>query len=157
MYIYMVRVGEATTRRKIDRGEAASRVASAARGSRGGGKTDGRRERETGWEDERTEKESDGDRKSPGERLRLRLACAFAQDGGGRGFCTTYAPRSSAGSSSWSSCKLLARHRSRRASETGSQGLSVERERGEFAGAWNERKGCTKPKMQFFKTLPLPI
>lgn len=40
------------------------------------------------------------ERESRGERLRLRLACAFAQDGGDRAFCPSRAPRSSHGSSS---------------------------------------------------------
>lgn len=83
---------EGTTRNKIDRGEAASRAASAARDtflSLQGEEGEGEREREAG---EKTDAEKERERESPGERLRLRLACAFAQDGGGRAFCTTRAP-----------------------------------------------------------------
>lgn len=81
---------EGTTRNKIDRGEAASRAASAARDtflSLQGEEGEGERER---LARRRTRRKRE--RESPGERLRLRLACAFAQDGGGRAFCTTRAP-----------------------------------------------------------------
>lgn len=51
--------------------------------ARGGGKTDVHRGKER-------KRERDV---ATGERLRLRLACAFAQDGDGREFCTGCAPR----------------------------------------------------------------